>query len=358
MTVRLRVALAGCGRMGCFTTERTRDLLPACWMPLSHAEAATSDPRLTLVAVADTDFDRAAAAGARYGIEPALCYRDAEKMIADCRPDILAVATRSPGRASILETAMRCGVRGIHAEKPLTQRLGDTVSLMQAVKEAGIAFTYGTVRRFMAPYRLARDLMRDGAIGEIREIAIDHGYREALLWSHPHTIDLLLFFGGSDIVEVQAKCDFGDMPRSDSFVDGDPALQFARLEFSSGVQGLIGGGGSMSVRISGTDGVLRVVGDGSRVEIHRSRGAGDPYFTRVEEVPIPESRSGTAQAFAELADAILGGPAPGMSPEEVVSNQRVIGAIVLSSLRGGAPVAPGEIAEEFTITGRSGNLYA
>jgi scyllo-inositol 2-dehydrogenase (NAD+) len=354
----LRVALAGCGRMGVFTADRTRAFIPASWMPLSHADAIASVPGLRLTALSDLDPERLAKAGDLHGVGPEKRFADAIGMIEAVRPDIVSIATRSPGRAEILRCAVANSVRGIHCEKPLTPNLGTTTAVMRAVEDAGVAFTYGTVRRLMSTYRRVRELVADGAIGEVYEIAIDHGFRDLLLWSHPHTVDLLIFFGGTAVTEVSAACEFGDMPRTETFVDGDPAVRYAAIAFANGVQGLIGGGGGMGVRISGSAGILRIAADGARAEILRSRGKGDPYFDRIESVDVPAGPSGTAQAFSELLAAINGGVATGITPGEVVLNQRILSAIAMSGLRKGLAVAPEDVPDALTITGRFGDFYA
>ena len=39
----------------------------------------------------------------------------------------------------------------------------------------------------------ARDIVVSGEIGDMVEICIEHG-RTMLLWNHPHSVDLLIFF--------------------------------------------------------------------------------------------------------------------------------------------------------------------
>ncbi|WP_353646354.1 Gfo/Idh/MocA family oxidoreductase [Mesorhizobium sp. WSM2239] len=354
----LRVALVGCGRMGASTTERTRSMLPPAWLPLSHAEAIAEHPGLQLVSVCDGDGDRAMAVGERLGIPPAACMTDAVKMLASVQPDILAVATRTPGRLEIIRAAVKHGVRGIHSEKPLAQHLAEGESLMAEIAETGIYFTYGTLRRFMAPYRVAKMMVDRGDIGEVREINIAHNYRELLMWSHPHSVDLLLFFGGREIETVNAVCDFGSATATEKLIDCDPKVEFAHVVFANGTRGLISSSTGMSVTISGTEGAIRVVSNGERVELHRKVSPESVYFSDVVPVPVQVERSGTSQAFLELYNAIVEGTPPTISPEEVALNQRVLWAIASSGLQQGKAVRLNDINSQMVITGRFGELYA
>jgi predicted dehydrogenase len=333
-------------------------MLPLGWLPLSHTDAIAEHPGLQLVSVCDADAERAMAVGERLGIPPAACMTDAVKMLASVQPDILAVATRTPGRLDVLRAAVKHSVRGIHSEKPLAQHLTDGESLMTEISEAGIYFTYGTLRRFMSPYRMAKMMIDRGDIGEVREINIAHGYRELLMWSHPHSVDLLLFFGGCKIETVNAVCDFGGASATERLIDCDPKVEFAHISFANGARGLISSSTGMSVTISGTGGAIRVVSNGERLELHRKASPESVYFSDVVPVPVSVGRSGTSQAFLELYNAIVDGTPPSISPEEIALNQRVLWAIASSGLQRGRSVRLNNVYSEMEITGRSGELYA
>ncbi|MCY3766519.1 MAG: Gfo/Idh/MocA family oxidoreductase, partial [Gemmatimonadetes bacterium] len=82
--------------------------------PTSYAEALYSRPEVELAAAADRDPKRLAAFTERYGIEAT--YEDAEAMLRTERPDIVAIATNTKGRAdsghhALPQLALRCGVK-------------------------------------------------------------------------------------------------------------------------------------------------------------------------------------------------------------------------------------------------------
>ncbi|WP_372426840.1 Gfo/Idh/MocA family protein [Salinarimonas chemoclinalis] len=348
----LTVALVGCGRMGAFTSEGTRTSVPPCWLPLSHAEAVEAVDGLSLVALAEVDATRRNDAGERFGVPSQARYADAAEMLAAVRPDIAAIATRSDVRAATVEAALAAGVRGIHAEKPFAPRLGDTERLLSRMERDGVAFTFGTVRRFMPAYRRARELLADGAIGTLREVAVDFGAGQLLLWTLPHAVDLLLGYGGSSPESVCGRVDIPDGAVSGETIDADPAVRFARVRFADGVEGAITAAGGMDVRLSGTAGTIRVLSDGAALELARPSAPGGAYLDRVERVPVAQAPSGTQAAFMGLRDAIRGtGPMP-MPHGDVVLGQRILGAIVVSSLDGGRETPLAAVPSGLTITGR------
>jgi predicted dehydrogenase len=350
------VAIVGCGRMGVATTDATRAGLAKGWLPLSHADAIRAHDGLDIVAVCDLDTAKAQAAGASLGLQPAACFTDVGEMLRTHRPDIVSIATRTPGRVQIIDLALRHGVRAIHSEKPLSLHLNEGNAILQEIERAGVPFSYGTLRRYMPAYRRAKELVDKGAIGVLQEIVIDHGHNDLLLWTHPHSIDLLLLFGGCEIVSVNAICDLSEVTQQGTVIDCDPKLEFARVRFRSGASGLITSSKGMNVRLSGSEGLLNVINNGEALEL--SSGRKGSTFTERQVLPVSASPSGAQQAFSDLYDALSCGTPVRITPREVATNQRLIWAIVTSAMRDGKSVAWDDVDERLVITGRFGDLTA
>lgn len=351
----LTAAVIGCGRMGAQTTERTRKSVPPIWLPLSHAEAIASLQGYRLAAVCDQDPEQASRVAEQFpGSRP---FSDHRAMLDEVKPDVVGVATRTPGRCDIIVDCIHAGVKGIHAEKPLARSLRECKMALTALKDNEVAFTYGAVRRYMAPYRLAREVMLSGEIGQLRQAVIEHG-ADMLMWGHPHSVDLALFYRpGATAVSTRARLDIREGSFADGVLDDDPLLINACIDFSDGTTVVVTSGNGFNVRLYGETGSVTVVGDGSRVEL-RKKEEGRPYELTCRELDVDTRWSGTQMSFMNIERCIAQGHPTGISYSEVEMAHRILFAMALSELQGGSAVRPEDVPDDFTVTGRFGNLYA
>jgi predicted dehydrogenase len=347
--------------MGAFTDEAVRRNAPAIWLPLSHSEAMISQPEITLVALCDIDARLLGRARAQFGVEKG--YRDYNTLIEEISPDVLGVATRTPDRPAIVESALAGGVHALHLEKPLCNGVEQLTKLERLLAKQDIACTYGTLRRYFPVYRRARELARSGRFGTLQQIQVCFG-PAALFWTHPHSVDMLLFMAGDAEVErVSARLSSG-IAIEGSRVDGDPVVRSALLEFSNGVTGLISECGGYDVILSCSEGTITVESDGHRI---RSRsGDGKSAYWHVtdldpgQEGQAAQASGGTRLALDRLVSALRGENAAQVSADKhaIVDGQRMLFACVQSHLAGGAAVDPRHLDPDLWITGRTGDRYA
>lgn len=351
----LDAAVIGCGRMGALTTERTRKSVPPIWLPLSHTEALASLPGYRLAAVCDLAPEQAARVAERF--PGSHFYSDHLSMLEKEKPAVVGIATRTAGRCDIIVDCVRTGVKGIHAEKPLAGSLCECRMALSAMERSGVAFTYGAVRRYMAPYRLAKEVMLSGEIGQLRQVVIEHG-SDMLMWGHPHSVDLALFYRpGATATGVRARLNVRKGAYSDGLLDDDPLLVNACIDFSDGTTVVITSGHGFNVRLFGETGSVTVVGDGTRVEL-RNKKDGSPYETTHRDLPFGSCLSGTQEAFLNIERALLNGDSTGISYVEVETAHRLLFAMALSELHAGEMVRPEDVPDDFRVTGRFGDVYA
>ncbi len=345
----LRLAVIGCGRIGAdFASER--DTFPPGWLPINHAGAALALDSVELVALCDSDPQRLAAAAERYQV-PAT-YSDAAQLFAAEAPDIATVATRTAERFDVIHAAVEANVRGLHLEKPFARSLAECHEVLDVLRTANIKFTYGTTRRYMDAYRQARDMIANGAIGDCQHIVIEHGH-DPLLWGHPHSTDLMVFFANcSTATRVQADINIDRATVTGTTIDDDPHINAAMVHFTNGVTAAIDKSAGLTTRITGTDGILAVVSDGTAITLHRRPIGYSPYFQNLETiVPLP-AMSGTMRALEELAAAVQGDTASSISAAEVEGGHRLLMAFAQSGLADGAYVDPATIDDRLFVTGR------
>jgi predicted dehydrogenase len=209
----MRVAIIGCGLIG-----------------QKRAAALPDDAKL--VAVADTNHQRAQQLAARYSaceVEP-----DWQSCVARPDVDVIVVSTVNAALAAVTLAAVRQG-KHVLVEKPAGRQAEELRPIVQAAREACVHIKVGFNHRFHPAFLKARSLFEAGELGPLLYIRARYGHggrlgydREwradpaiagggELLDQGVHLIDLSRWFLG-DFVEVQGFIDtyFWKMPVEDN----------------------------------------------------------------------------------------------------------------------------------------------
>jgi predicted dehydrogenase len=297
-----------------------------------------------VVAVASRDGERARAYADARGIERA--HGTYDGLLAD--PDVDAVYISLPNSLHV-EWTLRALAAGKHVlcEKPLTARPEEVERVFDAARDAGRhvleAFMY---RHHPQTARLV-ELVRSGAIGELRLVRATFGFALDDLANVRLHGDL----DGGGLMDVGCYC-----VSAARLVAGEPERAYAEL-VKGGVDGRV------DVRCAG---VLRHAGDvlshfdcgldhvfSDSLEVVGSEASlflDDPWHCRrpaievrrdrddpVERIEIP-AENPYALEVANLAAAIRGEAAPLLGRDDAVGQARALGALYASAERG-APVA-------------------
>lgn len=350
---KFKAAVIGLGRMGAEPSSRLEGKIPNGWLPISHVEAILSTPGLELVALCDQDEHKLERFKTLYKIENG--YSDYKNLFDEIRPEFLSIATRTSIRKDIIINAVENGVRLIYAEKPLCNSVAECEDILALLKKHQIIIGYGVNRRYHYLYRKAKQLIYDGLIGDLKEIHVEHGYGN-LLWSHPHSVDILLFFAATcEFQYVQGKCNFSSSYNAqDLYIDDDPFIEHAFIKFCNGVQGVITSSGGTNVRLCGTKGNITIHGDGKFLECYY----GTEYFYDRLVIDEEPGRSATETVFSELINAYYSDSEVPISPEEILAGHLISTGIVQSSLNNGSLLKSVDISKNITVTGKLGDFYA
>jgi scyllo-inositol 2-dehydrogenase (NAD+) len=359
MAPRIDAAVVGCGRMGAFTSEAVKRFAPACWFPLSHAEAIRAHPDLHLAAFADTSEAALQRAQQAYGV--ARGFTDHRELVALVRPGLLGVATRTPGRAAVVLEAAAAGVRAFHVEKPLCNSRTELAGLERLFAGDERFLTFGAIRRFFRVYGRARELADSGEYGELREIRVNMGIG-ALYWTHPHSVDLVLFAAGDRQLEaVQARLS-GVVMREARVVSSDPVVDMATLLFADGVMGHITRSPGADLVFACARGEITVENDGRTIRIAAPRGE-DPYLVReAGDLPALGAPEGTFAPMGQLVNCLQGDAAACAANRrlryDIFLGQRALFAMVESHLCSSRLVTLAEAGADLTIEARTGANHA
>ena len=342
--------------MGAEPSIRFDGEIPPGWTPISHVESFIKAKNVELVALAEINSARLEWAGKYYSVDALFeNYIDLFKIVS---PNIIGVATRTPEKISILEEACKYGIKGAFVEKPIANNLLDTKNILDKAQKANMVISYGVNRRYHSLYRQARDLIREGEIGELLEVIIEFG-ESPLLWSHPHSVDLMIFLSGQRPVEVQAELvDSSVIITSDSTIDSDPVVSFAQFWFDGGARGLITRGGGCSVRVNGRLGSLEILSDGTSIHIRKVNGPQKGYFLLHQTIFPVIQRSATVVAIEEMISNVNCENVQSISHDEIYFGMQMLWGCVFSHLQQGKKCKLVDIPKELKITGRNGMMYA
>lgn len=175
---RLRLALVGGG--------------PGSFIGPVHRTAARLDDRFEIAAaVLSSDPERSRAAAAGIGIAPGRAYPGWRELLdgeraRDDGADVVAVMTPNGGHHAACAAALDLGF-DVVCDKPLTTSLADALDLVRRVRASGRVFCLTHNYSAYPMVRQARDMVRAGTIGAVRQIQLAYvqGHNATLVEAEP-----------------------------------------------------------------------------------------------------------------------------------------------------------------------------
>ncbi|HYI96951.1 MAG TPA: Gfo/Idh/MocA family oxidoreductase [Bryobacteraceae bacterium] len=148
---RVQIALIGAGGMG------TEDAL-----------SSLAQPGVEIVAVSDVYDGRLARAKERWGNQ-LFTSRDYREVLARPEVDAVIIGTPDHWHAQIAVDAMNAG-KDVYVEKPMVQKIQDGQKIIDAQKKNNRILQVGSQRVSSIVYQKAKDLLKNGAIGQVNMI--------------------------------------------------------------------------------------------------------------------------------------------------------------------------------------------
>ena len=183
-TVKYRVAIIGCGRMG-----------------QQYAQAYTTYPDTEIVAIADNNPERRKVLGERFGVRA--LYGDVESLLNEALPDIVAVVTPTKYMKDVVIACAETGVKGISTEKPIAAVLADADEMVDACARHGVVFAGGNLQRAMNEVQEAARRIHAEEFGELVGASV-HGFGGEISGGGCQHISVLRLFTNAEIDEVIA----------------------------------------------------------------------------------------------------------------------------------------------------------
>lgn len=314
------IALIGCGRIS-----------------FKHIEAyVANEKNLEFVAACDPVLERAEQKVNEYKKSfPNVnikVYTDYKQMLAECKPEIVDIATESGKHCQIACDCLNAGCH-VNCEKPMALSTKDAKLMVETAEKNNKLLAVDFQNRFNAPVQKVRKAYEEGRFGkmlhgmvQVRWNRNEAYYAEApwrgtweqdggtLMNQCTHGIDLLQWMMGEDAVRVQAQ--------TRRFMRPIEAEDFgcAIVEFKSGVVGIIEGTADIypknlneTLSLFGTNGSV-VIGGLAVNKIETWRFADSEKVGDTEDVVLdPNAKDpptvygfGHTAHIANLVDAIEG----------------------------------------------------
>ena len=214
MTERYTAAIVGCGDIA-----------------HHHMAGYRLNENVEVVAVADP-LEAARQQFAReYGVGQT--FASVEEMLAVAKPDLVSVCTWHLLHPGPTIAAAEAGVKGVICEKPMAVGLGLADQMVEACEVSGTKLVISHQRRFTPGWEKARELVADGAIGEV--LFVESKTNNGLLNCGTHAIDGVRFILG----DPQTEWVMGAVERQSERFERDTPIEDSCLglvHFAGGVQ--------------------------------------------------------------------------------------------------------------------------
>jgi predicted dehydrogenase len=189
--------------------------------------------RFELVALCDLDEERLQRGVAEYGISAA--YTDADKMLAETKPDVFCFVTQPHVRLELVELCVRHGIEALAFEKPMATSLREAWTIADLCRKHQIKAIVSHQQKYLTSMEKLAQLVRGGEIGEVIEI---HATTQAWLSQlGTHFMDYVIWINGGH----RAKWVVGHVHGKGKLDDSHPSPDYlmGQTAFENGVRAVI-----------------------------------------------------------------------------------------------------------------------
>src|SRR6185312_1028000 len=131
---------------------------------------------MEIVGIAEPDQDLARRIAATYPIKDVPFFRSLDEMLDKAHPQAVVTYTSTYDHRKVVETCARHGVH-VMMEKPLAVSLEDALAIQKAAAEGHIQVLVNYETTWYASNHAAYDLLKAGAIGDLRKFVAHDGHR-------------------------------------------------------------------------------------------------------------------------------------------------------------------------------------
>jgi predicted dehydrogenase len=142
------------------------------WIAERFVRSLQHHTRQQLLAVGSRDADRSTSFAGRHGLPRA--YDSYEELVADPDIDVVYIATPHPAHHPCATLALEAGKHTL-VEKPLALNAAQAAEIAQLAAGRGRFCAEALWTFFLPKFDVVRQLLDDGALGEVRTVQAEHG---------------------------------------------------------------------------------------------------------------------------------------------------------------------------------------
>ena len=218
-----------------------------------------SDKPTKISALSDTNPDAQNEFGDFFEVDPTSRYTDYRDMLDKENLDFVDICSWHQQHAEMVIAAAARRPKAILCQKPMSVDLGGADAMLTACERNGVKLIIAYQRPHHATWLKARDLIRDGTIGNVTQVQLECGGN--ILNTNSHNIRLALFLMDEPKVEWVS----GAVERTTDQVERglpaeDACLGLAGCDNGSTllIVGNLVGGLGQGCRIIGTEGIMEL----------------------------------------------------------------------------------------------------
>ena len=294
-------------------------------------------PGTEITAVADADEKGLAAAQKKLGGIPG--FADYRKMLAEVKPEIVAVAPRFVDEhRDMIIAAIGSGARGIYVEKPFCRSLDEADEIVAACEKRNVKLAIAHRNRWQPAMVTVAALVKDGAIGRLLELRgrgkeDDRGGSLDLWVLGSHVLNMASFFSGKPLACTAAVLQDGRPVVRDDLKDAAEGLGLlagnevhARFETESGVPIFFDSVAKAGVKNAGFG--LQLIGTAGIIDF------------RCDTIPAAHILQGSPfqpaaqpRAWVPISSAGIGKPEPDETVPKLVMSHAIGGRDIVAAIR-------------------------
>ena len=164
---KINCAIIGCGRIGCGFDDGKNQTIR------THAGSYFNNNRTNLIALCDIDKKKLKKYGKKYSVSNV--YTNSSELFSSNQIDCVSICTLANSHLELVRQAISSGVKAIFLEKPISDTLKNSQTIIDLCKKNNTILAIDFQRRFDPFYHKIKKMISENKLGKIQMVNILYG---------------------------------------------------------------------------------------------------------------------------------------------------------------------------------------